>query len=523
MALLVLGAQAAWGFALLGPDAQYGGNPAGFGDSWQTETIGFDPNTELDNGESTGPKNIGEGYRQNKPVLFYAYDANFLGFFGSGSNGVEPVDQAFAIMNAVFTNNPTGMTNGLDGYSSALVEFPPYSQHINYKAQELELTDIKSLTLWALVEQMGLAWPERYTWTLHQAYLPPTVAPAPAPVCPEDEVFEVVQRNFDIMDSPLNQVQYSPYVNDTLYTFNILYWPNCKKPTTESFDFITGDASIVLGKNPSLTDTEAYTPFPVDPFAQYDSAVAATLGLQTGGFYTGLTRDDVAGLRYLMTTNNVNTEDAAAGALLLVTNTLPNVTNTLSDLNLLLQRAAVSDPATLQGFYPGLTFTYITTNLVAQVTTNITIFYTNQPYLAGPATNGTTVTNFGFPPQFLVTGDFGLLLQRAATNDPATLQALYPGLLVTTVTNFAVCRPCQTTVLAYTNQPGPYVTNYPATLYYQRHLDFGLLFRGHRWTTRRRCRRCIPVCCSRRDQSEPRSSQRTSGLLHEPALHPWNE
>ena len=439
IALLVLGAQPAWGFALLGPNANGG-------DSWQTVLNGFNPNPSLDSA-LTGPKNIGEEYRQNKSVIFYAYDANFLGFFGS--NGAASVDQAFVIMNRTFATNPvTGqyLTNGVDSFD--LSQYPPYSQHINYQAQQLGLTDIKSTTLWALVEQMGLAWPERYTWTLHDEYLPPSTAPAPPAVCPADEVFEVVQRNFDIYDTPLNQVQYSPYVNDTLYTFNILYWPNCRRPAGFSFDFITGDGSLFNGVPNSDTDNNPYIPFPVDPFAQFDSAVAATGGQLIGGFFTGLTRDDVAGLRYLLTTNNVNTESAAPGAFLRGTNSLGTQTIPTQSFGPL-AAALTNDPATLQGLFPGLLVSTVT-NVGVVATTNITAFYTNQ--------SGTGVTNFLTILSTNATSDLGLLLQRAATNDPATLQALYPGLLLSTVTNVGVVTVTNITAF-YTNQPGPTVTN----------------------------------------------------------------
>ena len=39
------------------------------------------------------PKNIGEEYRRNTPVMYYTFDANFLDYFGS--NGVAAVDSAF--------------------------------------------------------------------------------------------------------------------------------------------------------------------------------------------------------------------------------------------------------------------------------------------------------------------------------------------------------------------------------------------------------------------------------------------
>ena len=136
--------------------------PATFGDTWQTLVLyyGF--------GDVGGPKNIGEEYRRNTPVIYYAYDANFLDFFGS--NGVSAVDSAFAILNS--------LTN-VDSYSPDLSEFPLNSQSINYAAQSAGLVDLKSYAMAILMEQLGLAQPERFVWTLHDRYLPPG-----GPSCP---------------------------------------------------------------------------------------------------------------------------------------------------------------------------------------------------------------------------------------------------------------------------------------------------------------------------------------------------
>ena len=78
-------------------------------------------------------------------------------------------------------------------------------------------------------------------------------------------------------------------------------------------------------------------------------------------------------------------------------------------IDALLARAATNDPATLIGFYPGLIVATVT-NVGVVVTTNLTAFYTNFP--------GPDVTNF--LPTFSTNGtsDIGLLLARAATNDP---------------------------------------------------------------------------------------------------------
>ena len=95
IAVLAVGLPAAYGYSYNGP--------VGTGDdTWQTPTIGYDPDSGIPSGSITvgsttitaipgintqlsmGPKNIGEEYRINLPVWYYAYDATFLDylFFG---------------------------------------------------------------------------------------------------------------------------------------------------------------------------------------------------------------------------------------------------------------------------------------------------------------------------------------------------------------------------------------------------------------------------------------------------------
>jgi hypothetical protein len=361
MVFLASGLQASWGFALLGPN----GNG---GDAWQTAVIGYNllyesftdiPGGPVFLGDIGGPKNYAEGYRRNAPVLYYAYDQNFATFFGL--DGEAAADQAFAIMNS--------LTN-VDSYSSSLSEFPFTSQHFNYTAQSLYLTDIKSVTLHLLVEQLGLAQPERFTWTLAQRS---AVAPG---VCPIDEIYTVVQRNFDtITVSPTNLI-YSPYVNNILYT----YWIE---------EFCTGPNPLAL--------TE---PFAVDPVAEQYTAVAANNystvvalqssgleiesggGLQIGGFYTGLTRDDVEGLRYLLRTNNINYETPAAGSELLTTNLGSTIIVSNLDLSVLSASALTNDPVTLLTLFPNLLITSVTTNFEDVCTPNVVSYLTN--YIGSP-------------------------------------------------------------------------------------------------------------------------------------------
>ena len=81
------------------------------------------------------------------------------------------------------------LTN-VDSYSASLSEFPLQSQHINDLATALFLTDMKSVTLHLLVEQLGLAEPERFTWTLHDRFLPP------GGKCPFDEEYLSAVKKF---------------------------------------------------------------------------------------------------------------------------------------------------------------------------------------------------------------------------------------------------------------------------------------------------------------------------------------
>ncbi len=258
--VLVFGlTRSVWAFSLGGPIANGG-------DSWQSQVIGYDVQGDLN-----APKNIGEGYRRNTSVMYYAVDANFADFFGT--NGLGALQSAFSVLNSTFTNNPTGVTSGLDGYSASLAEFPLNSLHYNYQAQALGLYDVKSTVFSMMMEQLGLADPIRYDWTLHTRFLLPNTT------CPAGEVYLTVQRNFDTGGYPVPGSStvdslYSPYVDGTLYSYQI-------------FEDCTGPNPLALAE-----------PVVVDPTSQNLFPVATLNGIfQYGAYYTGLTRDDVMGLR----------------------------------------------------------------------------------------------------------------------------------------------------------------------------------------------------------------------------------
>lgn len=213
-----------------------------------------------------GPMGITNEYRWNVPVVTYGFDKSFLDFFGT--NGVAAVESAIKILNDLPPASQIVLTN-----------YPLISLQVNHSAQAQSLLDLKSQTLSFLLEQLGLAQPMRYIYTIktwdpilldYSELLSPWLYGATNEV-----VFYFVARlNFD----PLTLAP-SPYKNGTLYSAQVLT-----------------DSKINLA-----------VPFMVDPLAPSGAAVADS-SQSAGQFYTGLTRDDVGGLRYLLTTNNVNYE-----------------------------------------------------------------------------------------------------------------------------------------------------------------------------------------------------------------------
>jgi hypothetical protein len=336
--LLALSLQGALAFSLLGP--------VGNGDdSYQVTTIGYNPLANANgppffiDGQPSGPKNLGEEYRRNVPVLYYAADSTFLNYFGS--NGLAAVDQTYAILN--------NLAN-VDTYSKSLTEFPLNTTEPNYEAQALELTDLKSEALYLMTEQLGLADAVRYTWALHDRFQPPGTT------CPNSTEYAVIMRNFDISSTPLNQVQYSPYVNGVLYDYFI--FENC------------GAAGV------SPPDADAVE-FPADPLANNPPVASEEYPLIPGNFYTGLTRDDVAGLRYLLSSNNINTENVQADSQLIVTNTSSPTIITTFSLAQLFADSQTNPPDVLTALFPGLQVTSVTTNYSLVNVPNVFTFLQN--------------------------------------------------------------------------------------------------------------------------------------------------
>jgi hypothetical protein len=119
-------------------------------------------------------------------------------------------------------------------------------------------------------------------------------------------------------------------------------------------------------------------PFPVDPLDFTFTAVASSSGM-VGLFHTGLTRDDVGGLRYLIGPQNYTFESAGPNTQAEVTNPVPQLLFT-SNLTLLAQLALTNDPVTLQTLVPNLNIINSSNYFVNGYITNVTPYFTNFPW-----------------------------------------------------------------------------------------------------------------------------------------------
>ncbi|HWQ92498.1 MAG TPA: Ig domain-containing protein [Clostridia bacterium] len=317
VAVLLVSFQSAHSFSLLGP----------VNEGYQVPTIGYDLP-----GDIGAPKNLGEEYRWNTPNVFYAFDASFLDYFRS--NGIVAVENAIAILNDL-TNHPFSTLN--------VDDFPLESRRVNNRAQALGLFDLKSATLVLMLEELGLAEPDRYVWTLRDRRTQPGLS------CPF-MIYDVIRRNFD----PVTH-QPSTYVNGVLFTYII--------------------SEICTGPNPlGVTVT-----FPVDQTSQDFTPVAAQ-GVGHGIFYTTLTRDDVGGLKYLMATNNVNWESPSSDSLLFSTNLSQPTLIISSNLAALFYQARTNNAAGLAALYPDLIITGTSNSFRFNWITNFTPYFTNFPW-----------------------------------------------------------------------------------------------------------------------------------------------
>ena len=231
---------------------------------WQTPRLGYDLSASL----FGGPMNLGEEYRWNVPVVYYTFTPEFLNYFGQ--KGVDEIEKAIQFMNDL---PPVSQLN--------LEDYPLTSQRINHRAEAVFLVDLKSEALSFLLQGAGVTDPTRYVYTLRNRWISPGGAPTN---------YYVIKRNFD----PVT-LHHSSFVNGTLWTYT----------------------TIIDGPVRSLAITA-----PVDPLALLglisapvtSGFVGGTGLLVQGGFWTGLTRDDVGGLKYVYHRTNYNVENPPPNA-----------------------------------------------------------------------------------------------------------------------------------------------------------------------------------------------------------------
>ena len=242
-------------FSLSGPTAP-----------WMTADLGY-----LYAGDIGGPVTIGEQYRVNQPVLVYGFDQSFVEFFGQP--GIDAVEQAIKILNDLPPASEVDPS-----------QFPLSTTRVNHTARRLRLWDLKSTVLCELVVQLGLSTPERYVWTLRKVNRPNDVV----------RNFLTLKRNYD----PFSLLP-SSFVNETLYTYRI-----------RSIGIDQWEAGeISLDPNEPNVSVAGLS----SGGGAIDSRVVR-LQVARGLFISGLTRDDIGGLRFLYHPGTVAVETLPAGA-----------------------------------------------------------------------------------------------------------------------------------------------------------------------------------------------------------------
>jgi hypothetical protein len=246
---------------VMGQDASAFSMIGAFNTSWQTLRLGY----QGVDAQIGAPMNLGEEYRWNAPIVYYAVDSGFLDYFGE--RGREEIDKAIKVLNEL----PRMSDLNVDNY-------PLKSERTNYRAQALGIFDLKSFALATMLEEMGLGSPSRFVFTLRNRWIGPAGAPTN---------YLIVKRNFDPVT--LNP---SSYINGDLWTY-----------ITVIDDYVPGGSRVISGR--------------VDPLAYGNPVADVPLGISSftvGSFFTGLTRDDVGGLRYIYRSSNKNVENPVTNA-----------------------------------------------------------------------------------------------------------------------------------------------------------------------------------------------------------------
>jgi hypothetical protein len=268
--LLVLAVlPSARGFSLLGPFKTIAN---GYVDDWQIPRHGYNIN-----GAIGGTMEPMEGYRWNMPIVTYAYDRSFFAYFGS--NGVNAVESAIAILNNL--PQASQITNDSGRLYIGGQPVPFDTKRVNYRAEVLGMVDVKSTAMRILLEEMGLAEPERWCFAIRNRM-----------VIAGTSFFAVRKQNFDpITLSPTNRV------NEATYSY-FAYDFDPAMPVSDAEEFAVDGLAVNYSAVAGFTVVNVL--FPPSPF---------------GVFFDGLSHDDVGGLRWLLNPNNLAVEVLPPGTM----------------------------------------------------------------------------------------------------------------------------------------------------------------------------------------------------------------
>ena len=257
-------AQNAMAFSLLGPFAP-----------WMTRDVGFIHDEAYDIG---GPRNLGDEFRWNVPVLTYGFDEDFKNFFGQP--GIDAVEKAVAMLNALPPASQIVLSN-----RATQVE------RIHLTASSEDLYDVGSMALALLVEQIGLANPGRSTWVVNSVTAP-TGEESNLPF-PNDFV---IQRNFDpVTLTPTRSV------NGDVFTYSIIDFAPSLFPMLPELNRIVSRTLVNQAAVPVVSVAEALP-----------NLFEFNYQFRAGNYFLRLSNDDLGGLKYLLHPNNVHLEPTLA-------------------------------------------------------------------------------------------------------------------------------------------------------------------------------------------------------------------
>jgi hypothetical protein len=247
------------------------------------------------NGDIGGPMGISNGYRWNVPVITYGFDQSFLNYFGS--NGVTAVESAIQLLNDLPPASQLVLTN-----------YPFETRKNNFAAQAQSLSDLKSQSLSLILEHLGLAQPTRNIYVLdgwNSIFFSTTA----------------LSGNITISGMPLsyesdpNGMDLGAFNGSVGYVAYFVAGFNFDPQTFDPSIFVNG-TSYFGGLAISDTGQKLIVPYPINPLNVSDNAVADYEGstpIGDGVYFSGLTYDDVGGLAFLLSTNNINYETLLSG------------------------------------------------------------------------------------------------------------------------------------------------------------------------------------------------------------------